>query len=311
MAFNVARKKKVILGGGTPPVEDFVLNNDFETFTLANPMTVANYRTMVGHPTITPVLTYLSVQDTGSPHGKVVTWTSPANTVGTNQNGGIGATSNLPEFFDHGYIEFYIRFRSGFEWSLGGKIPGLGGFTPGAPIASSPSGGNPHWFGWGGRMMWHPNGGLGGYMYMPWLSYNTFGTSRSSSIDFTSLPGGTHSDGQWFKIRHEYKMNTVVNDKLAADAAIWNAADAAGTLATAQESVVQGTDYLADGIHRIYVNDALGYEKTNEVFQYYPNPTGGIKVIQWSQFRGGQGSTWASSTTGYCDIANIKVVKIA
>lgn len=310
----MVRKKKVVIGSGAGAVEPGVdlVNNDFESFTIADPITLGDYRAMVGNSSISPVRTYLSVQDTGAPFGKAVTWHSPANTVGTNENGGIGAQSNLSQTFNDGYIEFWIRFRQGWEWSLGGKIPGLGGFVPGSAVPNGPSGGNPHWFGWGGRFMWGPQGSLRGYTYFPWLAYNVFGKDRLPGYNFPSLPGDTaHSNGDWVKLKRRYKMNTTYNTGvLTTDSNIWTSATAAGTLDTAQRTATEGVDYEADGWDEIYVNDVLMYSKYDEVWQFYYNPTGGIRTIQYSQFRGGQGTTWMSSIDGYCDIANMHIRKL-
>ena len=70
-------------------------------------------------------------------------------------------------------LAYDIRFDPGFDWSIGGELPGLSGVAPGVPPTYPAGGGNLRGIkGWSGRMMW-------GSPAARWMSY-MYGASQVS-----------------------------------------------------------------------------------------------------------------------------------
>lgn len=105
-----------------------------------------------------------------------------------------GHTARLPISPGRDYLfEYRLRFDTGFDWSRGGKIPGLAGAT--APTGCVDVNGT----GFSARMMWHENGRLTGYTYA--LDQNTgCGNSIETGVNF--------SVGRWYNIKERVKLNT-------------------------------------------------------------------------------------------------------
>jgi hypothetical protein len=105
-----------------------------------------------------------------------------------------GHTAKLPISPGRDYLfEYRVRFDTGFDWSRGGKLPGLAGAT--APTGCVDVTGT----GFTARMMWHDNGRLTGYTYA--LDQNTgCGNSIETGVNFTI--------GRWYRIKERVKLNT-------------------------------------------------------------------------------------------------------
>jgi hypothetical protein len=90
-------------------------------------------------------------------------------------------------------LEYSIRFDTGFDFSRGGKIPGLAG-------GSAPTGCvNVVGDGFTARMMWRQNGKLIGYTYD--LDQNTdCGNGLDTPFNFAI--------GQWYRMKERVKLNT-------------------------------------------------------------------------------------------------------
>ena len=122
-------------------------------------------------------------------------------------NNGIVAVTPLSRPVDNACIAYDVRFDSGFDWSIGGKLPGLSGVAPGVP-AAYPAGGN---FGgskgWSGRMMWGPGGKMESYMYGA-TQVSKYGDGIAWKKYFVL--------GRWHRVQQCYTMNSpgVANGKL-------------------------------------------------------------------------------------------------
>jgi len=94
----------------------------------------------------------LIVQNTDPEHGtKVMRYIFPEGCVSPSEGGGQWITL-LDEPHDEVYFSYRIKFKPGFEWVLGGKIPGL------RAGPSWPGFGPPPWDnGFVGLLMWKPN----------------------------------------------------------------------------------------------------------------------------------------------------------
>ncbi len=207
-------------------------------------------------------------------HGKVLRTKLDAGSYHTYPAGNNGATFfiPLPRTVQNACIKYKIRFESGFDWSLGGKLPGLEGVAPGV-APSAPSGGKIAGSeGWSGRLMWlgpeayswaGPVNQAVSYMYNP-SQAGTYGDNVRWNKPFVA--------GRWHALKVCYRMNAVgySNGKLRA----W-----------------------MDG-KRVVNNTAYTYRSRRDV---------GISHIMWHIFRGGDGSNWAGSRTSYVDIDNVRV----
>ena len=60
---------------------------------------------------------------------------------------------------DNACLSYDLRFDANFDWSLGGKLPGLSGVAPGVSPTLPAGGGNPGDKGWSGRLMWRAANG--------------------------------------------------------------------------------------------------------------------------------------------------------
>jgi hypothetical protein len=90
-------------------------------------------------------------------------------------------------------FEYKLRFDTGFDFSRGGKIPGLAG-------ASAPTGCvNTDGSGFSARNMWRQNGAFIGYVYDNNQS-SACGTGLSTGFNF--------SVGRWYDMKQRVKLNT-------------------------------------------------------------------------------------------------------
>jgi hypothetical protein len=207
-------------------------------------------------------------------HGNVIRTKLDAGTMHNTPSGNNGATLFLPlkKKVNQACIAYDIRFSNGFDWSMGGKLPGLEGVAPGV-APGTPTGGNRAGnAGWSGRMMWlgpqayswaGPTDQAITYMYNPTQSDN-YGDNVRWHRGFVA--------GKWHSVKVCYHMNTVgrSNGSLLA----W-----------------------MDG-HQVIRNTAYRYRTRSDV---------AVNYLLWHIFRGGDNSNWAGSTDGYVDMDNVRV----
>lgn len=167
-----------------------MLFNDFES-------------TRVGRVSTTPYASDdSSIVDVGGTAGRVYRLTLEAGTIRSNPSGNNGVVSvvPLPREVNNACIRYRIRFQDGFDWSKGGKLPGLSGVADGVSPSLPAGGGNPGSKGWSGRIMWGPSGSMESYMYYPTQpEYYGQGFGWARRLD----------DGRFHTIRQCYIMNTV------------------------------------------------------------------------------------------------------
>jgi hypothetical protein len=90
-------------------------------------------------------------------------------------------------------LEYSVRFDSGWDFSRGGKLPGLAGAT--APTGCVTTSGD----GFSARLMWRQEGRLIGYMYDIDKSEEC-GTPLNTTFNFKI--------NQWHKVKQRVKLNT-------------------------------------------------------------------------------------------------------
>ena len=117
----------------------------------------------------------------------------PANTFGPGAQA-IQAWVALPKSYEELFVSYRIRFERGFDFVLGGKLPGLSG-GKGNTGGEKPTGLD----GWSGRMMWRAGGSAVQYVYHP-------DQPRHWGQDFPYRRN--FSPGQWHTVEHRFVMNT-------------------------------------------------------------------------------------------------------
>jgi hypothetical protein len=205
--------------------------------------------------------------------GKVLRTTLDKGTVHSIPagNNGIVVFPALRRTVTAACISYDLRFDSQFDWSLGGKLPGLLGVEPGVAPSVPTGGTNPGDRGWSGRMMWlgkgtysitKPNVGLS-YMYGP---------DQKSQYGDNIFWNRSFIRGRWHHIRECYAMNTVgkSNGRLEA----W-----------------------LDG-HVVVNRKNYVYRTRSDV---------AINYLAWSVFRGGHTLDWAGDRTDTIDFDNVVV----
>ncbi|QIK65383.1 hypothetical protein G7072_02640 [Nocardioides sp. HDW12B] len=175
---------------------------DFDTLR-AGQMSGAEFAEAIGGPVWADgAFDDSSVVDAGGKSGKVYRIDLDAGTIRDNPHGnhGIVAAVPLARQVDNACIRYRVRFGSGFDWSKGGKLPGLSGVAPGVSPTAPTGGGNPGDKGWSGRLMWGSGGSLSSYLYYP---------SQTSYYGQGFAWGTRAGDGGWHVLRQCYTMNTV------------------------------------------------------------------------------------------------------
>jgi hypothetical protein len=96
------------------------------------------------------------------------------------------------------YLSYDVMFEEGFEFALGGKLPGLygGEFIGGGNI---PDG----YDGWSGRMMFHPDGEMISYVYHAGMS-----SKYGDNIPWGFNERKHFIPGKWHNLELRYVMNT-------------------------------------------------------------------------------------------------------
>ena len=117
----------------------------------------------------------------------------PRGGFGPSQSGAIWETK-----FDQKYEELYVAYRvrlsSGFDFTLGGKLPGLAGGE------GNTGGGKPNGYdGWSGRIMWRAGGEATQYLYYP---------DQPDFYGHDLYWGTRFPTGRWVTVETRIKMNT-------------------------------------------------------------------------------------------------------
>jgi hypothetical protein len=180
----------------------------------------------------------------------------------------------LPGSYDSACMSYDIRFSAGFDFSAGGKLPGFVGVAPGV-APSTPEGGGSSAHGWSGRLMW-----LGS---KTWRMVRDAGRTNMV-VTYLYHPGQ----------RGKYGDNVS-----------WGSSFGRGGWHSVRQCNVMNTVGKADGVLQTWFDGKLVMEQKDVV--YRTDPKVHITHFDWSIFRGGNTSDWASPTTGYVDMDNVQV----
>ena len=137
-------------------------------------------------------------------HGKVLKVFYPKGSLGPEQ-GGIQFNKPLPDSEEY-YLDYYLKFKKGFDFRLGGKLPGLtsGGakFTGGV----HPYNGE----GWSARYMWKKGGEVIVYFYHMDME-GKWGDAVKMNTTFDA--------DRWYRITQHIKIND--SDKMNGIMEVW------------------------------------------------------------------------------------------
>lgn len=183
---------------------------------------------------------------------------------------------------DVALLEYSVYFPKGFEWTLGGKLPGLyGGDHECSGSKVHPDGSNC----FSARLMWRENGIGEVYMYMPFqqntdafcqkCTYPAASTCKGlSGEDYCAWERGSFkfSEGSWTKVQEYVKLNTPGED---------------------------------DGVFELYIDGNLVASHENVVYRTTP----GLKIggMLFSTFFGGDSREYAPSSPQSIMFSGIKL----
>jgi hypothetical protein len=157
------------------------------------------------------------------------------------------------------YFRYYVQFEEGFDFRLGGKLPGLmgGGDSWKRSGGNQPDGTN----GWTLRLMWQKEGKAVVYAYLPeGTAYNrtSWGTSIPLNIRF--------QPGEWHRIEQLVRVNTI--GKADGQLTVW-----------------------IDGEKVLYLDDVI--------YRTSDTPAGTPGGFYFSTFHGGNSQDWAPEKTSH------------
>jgi len=164
--------------------------------------------------------------------------------------------------FETLYLRYYVKFEPGFDFVLGGKLPGLVG---GENTVCCTGGNKPNGTdGWTCRLMWQTNGGIVVYAYLPKSPNGKYGKgSFGQDIPFDYNNNGKvrrFVPGQWHCVEEFIQINTVGKE---------------------------------DGKIYAWLDGELAVKRDNVTFRTTDNFNTKIGGLYFSSFFGGSTSEWA------------------
>lgn len=187
----------------------------------------------------------------------------PKDSDGCNKGGGAQWLMPLTQNYEELYLSYRVKFNSGFNFVLGGKLPGL---TAGRDrLTMPPTGGTKPGScdGFSARLMWKSNGIAETYLYSPAQPGNYGEDLAWQNPDGTPVQ---FIPGRWYVITQRLVMNT---------------------------------PGLYDGTLEMWLDGVKVQRKTNAFFRGEACPTLGVNQAYFSTFFGGSDSTWAAVKDEY------------
>lgn len=201
----------------------------------------------------------MSIVQNPSGSGRVVRNYLQQGTIRAVGNNGVVLPIQLPGNYDSACVSYDLMFDSNFDWSLGGKLPGLLGVAPGVS-PDAPAGGHPTSDGWSGRIMWLGHSGASG------------SGQTSTAVSYMYHPGQTSQYG---------------------DDIPWNVQLAAGRWTAMKVCYTMNTVGKSDGVLQAWMDGKQVVNITN--FVYRTRADVHINYLEWDVFRGGATLDWAGS----------------
>ena len=183
-------------------------------------------------------------------------------------------------------LEYRVKFDDNFDWSKGGKLPGLAGSTSarGRGVYGCNDNRSQRKKGFSTRLMWRENGKLIFYPYAP-LHPNYNGNNNSIPNDARKRGQGRCGGdikitdlqkGRWYTIKQYIKLNTFKSN---------------------------GSPNR-NGIVKIWINGQLALNYNDFVLAGERNVK--VNAIAFHTYRGGSTNQWASNRDGYAFFDDIK-----
>lgn len=178
---------------------------------------------------------------------------------------------NTAEHFQELYLRYDLQFEPGFDFRLGGKLPGLmgGGDSWSRSGGDQPDGSN----GWTLRLMWRKQGQLVVYAYLPKSSNGNYGSEtwgQDLDLDFSATAG------EWICIEQYVNTGTPGND---------------------------------DGSLKVWINGNLQLNRNDICFRYTANNNGLIGGCYFSTFHGGNTPDWGPLHTSQARFSDFLIAK--
>ncbi len=148
-------------------------------------------------------------------HGTCLSVKYPKKKYGTKKTGAQWIME-LPGTYDEAYLSYSVKFKRGFDFVKGGKLPGLAGGT--APTGNAPANGIN---GWTARMMWRtehvgkpgkPKEKTTGVM--SYAKFHRSGYDHAGRIEDETMFIDDHgqftefTSNRWYDIQQRIRMNT-------------------------------------------------------------------------------------------------------
>lgn len=132
------------------------------------------------------------VADPKGKFGNVLKVKYPKGTVGPEKNG-VQFIKNLPSSNEY-YLDYYVMFKEGFDFRLGGKLPGLTSGGSKYTGGHHPDNGE----GWSARYMWVKKGEAIVYFYYVDMK-SKYGDIVKLNMNF--------EPGKWYRLTQRIKLN--------------------------------------------------------------------------------------------------------
>ena len=108
---------------------------------------------------------------------------------------------NLKKSYDTLYCQYKVKFGKGFDWRLGGKLPGFAG-------GDKPGGGRHSMNGFSSRVMWREKGTMHQYVYYPNPGHGNWGKGFWwHNLCSKKMERLKFKPGKWHTIKMKIKMN--------------------------------------------------------------------------------------------------------
>ncbi len=175
-------------------------------------------------------------------------------------------------YYEELYLRYYFKFEEGFDFKLGGKLPGLmgGGNSWKRSGGVQPDGAN----GWTLRFMWLRNGRIAVYAYVPRSGNGTWGGrtwGQNIDCNFVAEPGRWHYIDQYVHVGTPGKDDGRL--------IVW-----------------------IDGVRKLDIDDIRFWDVENNF--------GRIGGIYFSSFHGGNTDDWAPLHDSYIRFADVIAYKV-
>jgi hypothetical protein len=250
-----------------PANGDTILDVTFDDAKLGK-ATAAGIRSAFGHVHTSKASKYANLEFVRENGNRFLRSHNPAG-----EYGGANLQMKLPREADEAILKYRMRFKDNFDFSKGGKLPGLAGVAPGSDLAAAAGGGAPDGDdAWSARGMWYSD-----------KAYKSM--SPGEAVQYLYYPDMPGKYGQILRYGLAYPR---------------------GEWVEVSSHIVMNTPGKKNGSITISVDGREVARRTGMRFRTTRDLS--IDRIFFATFRGGSGSDWMSNRHGWIDFDNIQVV---